>query len=242
MMRYALLIVAALCSRVDAQAKLVLPEKVKVYTLATVKSEKKGEHYQLRIMTVQQGRIAFVKAVAAKEEGTWVFTGPPGVYAVELTVFSKETGFSSDVGEVVIGKPDPPDPGPDPGPGPGPDPTVPPDKFDNVGQRVAALVKEHCSPNFPKQGLADLYRTTAARLEGTEQPLIPTIAAAFDAITEGQAKLFTEQGKQEWSNVRGEVGKTWNKFRKSIDRKGTSRFMQAVANGIFPTITTFSMK
>ena len=239
-MRLCLLaIMMSCCTALHAQNKLTVPSSVAVHSLARVSADAQGEHYHLRVMTVTAGRIKFIRAVRTDaKKATWVFTGPPGVYAIELTVFNKDSGFQTEVGQVVIGERPSPTPPPPPPTPPSPPTPVPDDDF-GVGKITESAAAEHCSPNFPRAALAEIYRDVAARLEGSKTPIVPTIERAFRSIIDSQEKLFGEQQKQEWSNVRTEINSVWNDNRHDIDRAAAVRFFRAVANGLaLPPATT----
>lgn len=235
-MRLVFTVALLICNVASSQTRVSSPQRVPTHSLATVSADSEGEHYQLRVMTVREGKIEFIQSIrTAADKATWVFTGPPGVYATELTVFSRKDGFRTSVGQVVIGATPPPPPPPTP---PSPPTPVPDDDF-GVGKITASAAAEHCSPDFPRTALAEIYRDVAARLEGSKTPIVPTIERAFLAIIDSQAKLFSEQQKQEWSNVRTEINSVWNDNRRDIDRDAAVRFFRAVANGLaLPPATT----
>jgi hypothetical protein len=144
-------------------------------------------------------------------ENEWMLVGS-GRYAVEITTFDPEIGIDETVVEVVLGdpepEPEPPAPEPDvPTPGP-----VPPDAFDNIGQRVAKV-----TAGLPKRvEVAGVYRFNAKQLR--EEPLT-TVNSAFDRVFAERAALlgsdfekykpFVElignDVKQRWPMARGVV-------------------------------------
>jgi hypothetical protein len=121
-------------------------------------------------------------AVTKIGDGEWMLVGS-GKYAVEITTFDPELGIDETVVEVVLGdpepEPEPPAPEPDvPTPGP-----VPPDAFDNIGQRVAKV-----TAGLPKRvEVAGVYRFNAKQLR--EEPLT-TVNSAFDRVFAERAALL----------------------------------------------------
>jgi hypothetical protein len=121
-------------------------------------------------------------AVTKIGDGEWMLVGS-GKYAVEITTFDPELGIDETVVEVVLGdpepEPEPPAPEPDiPAPGP-----MPPDAFDNIGQRVAKV-----TAGLPKRvEVAGVYRFGAKQLR--EEPLT-TVNSAFDRIFAERASIL----------------------------------------------------
>jgi hypothetical protein len=121
-------------------------------------------------------------AVTKIGDGEWMLVGS-GKYAVEITTFDPELGIDETVIEVVLGdpepEPEPPTPEPDiPAPGP-----MPPDAFDNIGQRVAKV-----TAGLPKRvEVAGVYRFGAKQLR--EEPLT-TVNSAFDRIFAERASIL----------------------------------------------------
>jgi hypothetical protein len=83
---------------------------------------------------VQKSLFEVVKAYEVvhgkQDERRYVFTGPPGKYAVTVTTFDPDGGIGEESTTITLGKPTPepqPDPEPDPDPQPDPDPTPDPD-------------------------------------------------------------------------------------------------------------------
>lgn len=94
-------------------AALIVPDKaVDVYKFVKIKTDKDASFYDLMVMTVYKGNIVFVDTVQTSNKGEWVFTGPPGQYAVRLSSYNPTTGVSVDTGNVIIGEPAPPPPPP----------------------------------------------------------------------------------------------------------------------------------
>lgn len=94
-------------------AALIVPDKaVDVYKFVKIKTDKEASFYDLMVMTVYKGNIVFVDTIQTANKGEWVFTGPPGQYAVRLSSYNPTTGVSIDTGNVIIGEPAPPPPPP----------------------------------------------------------------------------------------------------------------------------------
>ena len=224
----ALIQVAAVMAAAAAQdaTRAIAPEKAAVYSLVRIAAQTQADHYDVQVMSVQEGRIVFSKVQKTNQPGQWVFTGSPGVYAIRVTSFDKTKGFTSEVGETTIGNPPPDDD--DAGPE-----TIPGDRFGNLGRDVARWVSRFCSPNFPKKDVAKVWRATASRLEGTQEPILGTITEAFGNIKEGH-EAFPEQTKQEWNSVKNGINERWKAHRQSIDRAAAVDFLRAVANWVAP--------
>lgn len=94
-------------------AALIVPDKaVDVYKFVKIKTDKEASFYDLMVMTVYKNNIVFVDTVPTANKGEWVFTGPPGQYAVRLSSYNPTTGVNVDTGNVIIGEPAPPPPPP----------------------------------------------------------------------------------------------------------------------------------
>lgn len=170
---------------------------------------------QVAILTVTT-KAKFVRVKARKSlfefgqvskigDSEWLLSGS-GRYAVEVTAFDPELGIDEKVIDVELGE-DPTPPGPGPGPDPGP---VPPDAFDNLGQRIAKA-----SAGLPKRAeVAAVYRSFAKQLR--EEPLI-TVATAVEGAAKQRtsllagdapkwnafAELLTEDLKKRWPMAKG---------------------------------------
>lgn len=94
------------------QAELVVPSSVDVYKLVKIKTDKTASFYDVMVMTVYKNNIVFIDAVPTANKGEWVFTGPPGQYAVRLSSYDPTIGVNVETGNVIIGEPTPPPPPP----------------------------------------------------------------------------------------------------------------------------------
>lgn len=105
--------------------------------------------------------------------GVYLLTGP-GKYALEVIAFDPEKGIDEKVVPVELGDIDPvPEPDkPEPTPNPSP---VPPDSFDNIGQRVAKATVGASK----KADVAKIYRDGAKELR--ENPSV-TVNGVFDKV------------------------------------------------------------
>jgi hypothetical protein len=136
-----------------------------------------------KFVKIKARRSLFDLGVVTKiGENEWMLVGS-GRYAVEITTFDPLVGIDETVVEVVLGdpepEPEPPAPEPDvPTPGP-----VPPDAFNNIGQRVAKV-----TAGLPKRvEVAGVYRFGAKQLR--EEPLT-TVNSAFDRVFAERAALL----------------------------------------------------
>lgn len=94
------------------QAELVVPSSVDVYKLVKIKTDKNASFYDVMVMTVYKNNIVFIDTVPTSNKGEWVFTGPPGQYAVRLSAYDPTNGVTVETGNVIIGEPAPPPPPP----------------------------------------------------------------------------------------------------------------------------------
>jgi len=117
--------------------------------------------------------------------GVYLLTGP-GKYALEVTAFDPEKGIDEKVIPVELGdvdpvpEPDKPDPKPDPSP-------VPPDSFDNIGQRVAKAAVG----TGKKAEVAKIYRDGAKELR--ENPSV-TVNGVFDKVFNQRTAAVVAEG------------------------------------------------
>jgi hypothetical protein len=134
-------------------------ETVSEYTLVKVATDVVGDDFDLLIMSVVNNRIMFVDAVEVKNPpgdaaAAWVFTGPPGSYAIRMTVWSKEQG-RLDVSTAYItiegDAPDDPD---------DPDDPDPPSGFES--QVKSALKKVGSDGTQYTGSVADVYQEIAS--------------------------------------------------------------------------------
>ena len=124
---------------------------------------------------------ATVEKIGARE---FAITGE-GTYTVEVTGFSKSDVEDYPEFEITLGT-IPPKPEPLP-PGPEPAPNVPPDSFDNLGQRVAQW-----SVGLPKRvEVGSIYAKYAKQL-GSDQKL--TISQAFENASQERLAVLGADG------------------------------------------------
>jgi len=151
-------------------ADLIVPDsKVDVYKLVKIRSTKVADYYDLLVMTIYNGNIAFVDTVATSHAGEWVFTGPPGQYSIRLTTFAKDSGFDAITGTVTIGGNPNPTPNPNPNPQPQPNPSLPEGQFGFAPAMYDIIIKnvpkeQHKYANNVANSLADNFESLAAKI------------------------------------------------------------------------------
>lgn len=109
-------------------AELSVPATVQEHSLVRIalKDCEPKNPADVLVMTVAQGEIQFVEPVATSQKCEWVFTGPPGSYAIRVSYTSAEDGTCALTARVKIVKAGPPGPEPTPNPNPNPNPTPTP--------------------------------------------------------------------------------------------------------------------
>ncbi len=117
------IVIAAMLGVVIANGAVVVPEEVLEHNLVVVTTDVEGVAYS---WFVRGPRGLEQRKPSGSDKAEIVFTGPPGRYSIDLTVWTDSGEPSEASGYVTIVKGDvPPDPDPDPDPGP-PDPPLPP--------------------------------------------------------------------------------------------------------------------
>jgi hypothetical protein len=154
-------------------------------------------------------------------EGVYLLTGS-GKYAVEIIAFDPEKGIDEKVVQVELGdvQPDPNPPGPTP---PGPDKPVPPDVFDNIGQRVAAATVS--APR--KLEVAKVYRNAAIELRENQSV---TVNGVFDKSFQERARIVGTN-VAEWRAF-SELLNADVKVRWPMSRMTVADYFDAVAVGL----------
>ena len=112
------------------------------------------------------------------------------------------------------------EPEPNPGPTPGPVGPIPEDRFGNVGKAVAAAKAEY--PADKLKSLADLYSSTADKLENREYVSFPSAHKALAA-------------SRDWSwgpKVAVVITESWNANYESFSQADYIEFCRAVAGGL----------
>lgn len=150
-------------------AELVVPNSVDVYKLVRIKTDKVASFYDVMVMTVYNANIVFIDAVPTANKGEWVFTGPPGQYAVRLSAYEPTSGVSVETGNVIIGVPVPiPNPNPTPNPTPNPIPNPTPVFTEVYGFSTlsfnSAMKVEVTARKQYKDALADNFEAVAAAI------------------------------------------------------------------------------
>lgn len=151
---------------------------------------------------------------------------PPGRYIATVVVAKVNWKEQSITHEeftqvfVVTGK------GPNPPPEPGPTPDVPPDEFDNVGQKVAKWAAELKLDKTAE--IAANYEEAAKRLEGSKTPPIPTIDLAIKFIVSKNNEI--NKNNTAWATWSTRVQGPWSKH--VVDRATAAKFLAAVAAGL----------
>lgn len=173
-------------------------------------------------------------------DGARVFAvwAPPGTYEVELDIVTAilvDGKIKLDKDEqiynlVVKSK------GPGPGPGPGPTPDVPTDQFDNIGQRTAVWAKTYLTTSEARQlvlVIASNYTSVAARLEGSQQPLIASIGDAAKLLVEANNAAYGSRQaiRDQFSMVLSRVAQDWD-GRWPLNRAQVVAYWRAVAAGL----------
>lgn len=159
------------------RADLIFPDRpVGVYKLVKIRTDEESKFYDLFVMTVNNGKIIFVDSVATANKGEWVFTGPPGDYAIRLSAYNPDTGVKITVGNVIIGGdipvPVPPGPAPNPVPTPTPNPTPSP---------VTPVFTE-------KYGFSTLaFTTVSTKVAAEDRKYASMLADNFEAVAAGIA-------------------------------------------------------
>lgn len=195
----------------------------------------------VEVIAVINGMPAYMPTVEAREPGVFVFTGPPGNYALKASGYYEDRGFVKRYANTVImggvapipplPDPDPvppkPDPKPDPKPEPPkPQPPSPVDEFDNVGQLAASLVVELKLDAVDK--IAANHQDVSDRLLGIRTPPIPTIDIAVAVLQQENAKVIKNAAA--WKTWAERLGVVWDKH--VTDRTTAAKFMAAVAAGL----------
>lgn len=158
---------------------------------------------------------------------------PPGRY--KTTVFAVITNWKDrtqrqsqyDATFTVTG--DTPIP---PGPGPGPDPNpnpVPPDRFNNIGQRINELANRIGLDH--RAEMATVYTNASKHLTGELTPLLPTIPSAYEFVRSEGAKYARDESK--WQQFGLLVDDEWQAARAKSKTEVADLFV-AFAAGLNP--------
>jgi hypothetical protein len=156
---------------------------------------------------------------------------PPGRYEIELSAIlvnwdTRELKKQEQTTSLVILGDDstPPDPGPTP------DPAVPEDEFNNLAQAIAAKGKQLGISMF-KGEVAANYRQVAARLEGSQDPLIPTIPEAATEIIQLNNQFLDSDipTKNQYRELAAVIAPRWDG---AWPRDTVVRFFRAIADGL----------
>lgn len=138
-------------------------------------------------MTIVENRIVTERAKVEKIGSREFAIIGDGTYTVEVTGFSKNDVEDYPEFEITLGKiPPKPEPIP-PEPKPEPTPNIPPDAFDNLGQRVAQW-----SVDLPKRlEVGAIYAKYAKQL-GSDQRM--TIPQAFESASQERLSVLGADG------------------------------------------------
>lgn len=190
----------------SVRAELVIPTSVDTYKLVKIKTDKVATFYDLLVMTVYNGNIVFVDTVQTSNKGEWVFTGPPGQYAIRLSCYDQTTGISVETGNVIIGQPSPPTPPNPPNPTPTPTPTPNPAPvftekygFSTLAYNSAMKVEATARKQY-KESLANNFESVAAAIA----------AGSFDTPNAANTEL-AGRNRMTFNNNQTEINK-WLQF------------------------------
>ena len=180
-----------------------------------------------------------------------IWVGTPGDYKVAVTTqvtrevklngetlevlvpdtFKKYTAQFTILGNVPPGPTPTPVPVPNPNPLPTPVPTIPPDRFDNIGQRVNQWVSESvpAAVQSKRTELSKLYADTAL---GLENATYLTINDSNQFFVAEKAKILTPQAVADgWAVAGSRIGNDLSS-RKLSGRQEIIEYYRAVAAGL----------
>ena len=235
----ALIQICVLLNSTIAQ-EIVTPEQVQSYHL--IRSEAIAESANGYAWIVRRMPDGFRPDVIRIEEGkAAVWTGPPGLYDVDL-ICQIDGVLSQAFAQVtILGQPPDPPPTPPsppvppapPTPVPPPDPeTVPADEFDNIGRQVFQQLATDANKDFPAAQLNVVYTQAALRLTGAQAPILPTINKAKEFIDQQESALLQGEHRETWRVCRTQIDTAWKKFEPSMNRTAAAKFLTAIAGGL----------
>ena len=152
----------------------------------------------------------------------WSWTAPgTTVFIVTATDWDKRINETSIVTAELESAP--PGPGPGPGPDPVPNPTVPDDRFENIGKRVASW-----ATGLPKRKeVAAVYRNAAKRLRTDLAATVNIVTSEIESqrtvILTGSADSYAKL----IANLNDDVKKRW-----PLTKRDLSDYCEAIAAGL----------
>ena len=118
-----------MCGACWGQLSVEVPEMVPRDTMGSIYVETESKFLTVRVRKSLFERVEVIEAKPDGDKRRFVFTGPPGKYAVEVIAFDPDTGILEEFATVpIIGETSPGEPGEpgDPGQPDDPDPPSPP--------------------------------------------------------------------------------------------------------------------
>ncbi len=154
-----------------------------------------------------------------------------GKHWIDVTAIDFEQNiYVRKIVTLSIGPQPEPEPGPEPGPGPGPEPepepNVPEDRFNNIGQRVAALAEG--LPSNAEVGA--VYADCAKQLEEGDPSL--EASGIFDVLKEKLSRITeVSQYKPVGDIISSDVKANWDEGWQLKYKKFLAEYLQAVSKG-----------